>query len=84
MMLVLNICEVIIMGVRLTVVAVGVAVLVVTGGCSALQPPEKYLPGQLYGNGGATACTDAAGNPIVCKVDGGVPWCPFPNDGDGF
>lgn len=42
----------------------------------------RYVPGQLFGDSGRTACVAANGSPIRCSVDGGVPWCPPPDDGD--
>lgn len=59
-------------------VCCGVALL---SGCTR-QASQTYYPGQLFGNGGKTACVAANGSPIRCTVDGGVPWCPPPNDGD--
>lgn len=34
-------------------------------GCSQIGGAGKYVPGQQFGDGGATACVDASGNPVV-------------------
>lgn len=55
-----------------------VAVIVGLAGCSALRPPDRYAPGANYGDSGKTACGTRQ------MVDGRVPFCGFPNDGDEY
>lgn len=50
-------------------------------GCAC---PDRYVSGQRFGDSGRTACLDAQGNPTRQLVDGTVPWCDYPADGDGF
>ncbi len=43
-----------------------------------LAPPAKYRSGENFGDGGKTRCN------TVQQVDGRIPFCGFPNDGDGY
>lgn len=47
-------------------------------GCGLLTAPKRYFSGQNFGDKGATPC------PTRQLVDGRVPWCDYPNDGDGY
>lgn len=43
---------------------------------------SSYSPGQMFGDSGATPCLSQNGIPLRSDVDGGVPFCGYPSDGD--